>query len=86
MPAKWLELWRDSKPFDEYKLREKNPFVPDDFTILYDNSKTVPKYPVKIYENDICELWHRQDDKFLLPKACVRLYFLSPFAVSTARK
>lgn len=86
MPAKWIELWRNPKQIDEFKFREPNPFVSDDFTILYDDSKTLPKYPVKVFENDICELWHRQDDKYLLPKTCVRFYFISSSAVSTARK
>lgn len=86
MPEKWMALWNNVKPYTDFHLPEPNPFIADDFTLLYDNSTVLPKYPVKILENDICELWHRQDDKFLLPHACYYFYFISPIAKSTTKK
>lgn len=78
MPAKWIELWEKAEPFLEFALPEPNPFIPDDFTIFYEPGNTVPKYPTKILDNDSGELWFRQDDKFLLPNAYYKFYFISP--------
>lgn len=79
IPTEWLAKWKEPKIFDDFTLPESNVFIPNDLTILYDveTMKVPSKYPQKIMENEICELWHRQDDKFLLPTACYYFYFTS---------
>lgn len=86
MPAKWISLWENVKPFTDFTLPEPNPFIPDDFTIFCNDGNIVPKYPIKILENDLCELWFRQDDKFLLPTACYNFHFMTPNAKSSIDK
>lgn len=88
MPEKWIELWKQAKPSDEFALPEPNPFIADDFSILLENQVEIelPKYPTKILDNDLCELWFRQDDKFRLPTACYNFYFMTPHAKSSIDK
>lgn len=78
MPAKWITMWENIKPFAEFTLPEPNPFIADDFTIFHNDGNLVPKYPTKIFDNELCELWFRQDDKFLLPTASYSFDFTTP--------
>lgn len=77
MPPKWISLWENATPNPEFFMHEPNPYITDDFTIFYNNAHPVPKSPTKILDNDLCELWFRQDDKFLLPDARCVFYFRS---------
>lgn len=86
LPDKWIALWKNAKPHPEFALPEPNPFIADDFDILYKEGQVIPKYPVKIVDNDLCELWFRQDDKFLLPTACYSFYFMTPLAIASTEK
>lgn len=86
MPEKWITLWNNAKPFEEFTLPAPNPFIADDFTIFYDKTAPVPKHPTKILENDVCELWFRQDDKFLLPNAFCNFYLMTPLVLSSVDK
>lgn len=86
MPEKWLRIWNEVKPFADFTLPEPNPFIAQDFTILCEKEGSLPKCPKKILDNDLCELWFRQDDKFLLPIACYNFYFMSPIVKSSTEK
>lgn len=87
IPDDWSDTWTNPRIFEDFKLPESNAYIPKDLTILYDPEKTnVPKYPEKIMENELCELWYRQDDKFLLPTACYYFYFTSPMARGSIEK
>lgn len=86
MPEKWIALWNNPRTFKELHMPEPNPYIADDFTIFYDGNQEVPKYPVKLMDTDVCELWYRQDDKFLLPDACLYFYFMTPQALSSVKK
>ncbi|XP_014089704.1 nardilysin [Bactrocera oleae] len=80
MPQKWRELWEKSKPMPELFLPKPNRFISNDFRLHWEeNGKPeLPSAPKKILQTDICELWFRQDDKFLLPEAYMYFYFISP--------
>lgn len=86
MPDKWMSFWNDPTAINELSLPATNPYIADDFTILYDGSQPVPKYPSKVYESDVSELWFRQDDVFLYPIACCYFYFKTPSALSSIEK
>lgn len=76
-PPAWFEMWKNAKPYTEFKLPQANPFIARDFTILYDQSSMVPKYPEKIMENELFELWFKPDNRFLFPMAHYHFYFMS---------
>lgn len=87
IPNDWSEKWKEPTIFDDFKLPESNVYIAKDLTILFDpETMTVPRYPEKILENEMCELWYRQDDKFLLPTACYYFYFMSPLPRDSIEK
>lgn len=87
IPDDWSAKWKEPKVLDDFKLPESNVYIANDLTILY-NAETmkVSKYPEKIMENEMCELWYRQDDRFLLPTACYYFYFTSSLSRGSIEK
>ncbi|KAJ6636738.1 Nardilysin [Pseudolycoriella hygida] len=78
IPEDWLEKLQNPTIPDDFHLPRSNVYIPKDLTVLYNpETMKVGKYPDKIMENEICELWYRLDDKFLLPTACYNFYFKS---------
>lgn len=87
IPSDWAEAWEKPKIMDDFKLPVPNVFIPKDLTILYNpDTMEVPPHPEKIMESDVCELWYRQDDRFLLPVAYYYFYFMSPMARGSVEK
>lgn len=87
VPTDWSEAWTGPKTMHEFKLPEPNVYIPKDLTILYNpDTMSVPAHPEKIMENDICELWYRQDNRFFLPVAYYNFYFISPMAMGNIEK
>lgn len=86
MPAMWTDLWENVKPLPDFVLPESNPFIADDFTIFSKTGNVPAKFPTKILDNDLGELWFRQDDTFLLPTAYCKFQFISPQARASTKK
>ncbi|XP_037935683.1 nardilysin [Teleopsis dalmanni] len=80
MPEKWKNLWENCVEMPELFLPESNTFISDDFRLFWveDGKPELPAGPKKILQSDVCELWFRQDDKFLLPHATMYFHFISP--------
>ncbi|XP_053669119.1 nardilysin-like [Anopheles marshallii] len=87
VPEEWLQLWETAKPIPEIQLQDKNQYISTDFRILADEdgSIEVAAYPEKIVENEMCELWFRQDTKFRLPSALMYFYIISPLPFNNPR-
>lgn len=77
IPTKWLTTWKNAKPDPYFTLPPPNIFLTNNFDLIRFPS-TVPKYPSKIHEDKLMEVWYRPDDKFRLPIAFIYFYFLSP--------
>lgn len=88
MPQRWAEMWENSEPMKELHLPPPNQFITNDFRIFYnENGKPeLPQFPQRIVKNDVCELWFKVDDKFLLPEANMQFYFISPLPRQSAKK
>ena len=55
----------------------ENKFIPTNLDLLPINADLEKiKYPEKIFSNEKCELWYKQDTQFKLPKACIKVKFL----------
>lgn len=82
IPDEWIETWKIIEPLPEFHLPEPNIFITTDFKLmtLPDN---VPKYPTKIYSDEIFEVWYRPDPKFRLPEAMMYFYLISPSSIAT---
>lgn len=77
-PTEWYDMWKNAKTYSEFAIPPSNQFIATDFTILCDASSVIPKYPEKIIDNQLCELWFKQDNRFLFPIAHYYIYFKSP--------
>ncbi|XP_053986881.1 nardilysin-like isoform X2 [Hylaeus volcanicus] len=80
IPQEWIECWRTIEPLPEFHLPLPNAFLTDDFTLI-PIPPDVPKYPTKIYSDDITEVWYRPDPKFRLPECYMNFYIISPMAI-----
>lgn len=87
IPEKWQQMWLNPEPNPELKLPEQNPFVTTDFTLQWIKAGKphIPRRPKTLIRNDVCELWFRQDDTFLLPDGFINLYFITPLMRKSPR-
>ncbi|EJU00764.1 insulin-degrading enzyme [Dacryopinax primogenitus] len=82
----WARTEQDNDLPDLY-LPDKNAFIPQDLAVLL--SSPVPKpaqKPSLIYSSPTAQVWHKQDDQFLVPKASVNLDLRSPVCNVTPRQ
>lgn len=88
MPDAWAKLRLDAGEFAEFALPGPNQYITTDFTILYrpGESEPVPEDPVRLLDTPSAELWHRLDDRYLLPVAYYNLYLQSPAFGGSAKK
>lgn len=84
IPAEWTERWRTIEPLPEFHLPLPNVFLTNDFTLI-PISADLPKYPTKIYSNEISEVWYRPDSKFGLPECYMYFYIISPMATCSPK-
>ncbi|KAG7214075.1 hypothetical protein KM043_001439 [Ampulex compressa] len=82
IPAEWIECWRTIPALPDFHLPLPNIFLADDFSLI-SVPADVPKYPTKIHEDRISEIWYRPDPKFGLPECYMYFYLVSPMAVAS---
>ncbi|KAH8302076.1 hypothetical protein KR044_002520, partial [Drosophila immigrans] len=87
MPEKWRQMWLEPVPHAELQLPQANPFVTTDFTLqwLHAGKPHLSRRPKALIRNDVCELWFRQDDTFLLPDGYINVYLITPLMRRSAR-
>ena len=74
----------------ELHLPNENKFIPENsFQIIYTDTDTdtptpQSRLPCLVLENQYIRLWHRQDDRFLVPKGNIALEIKSTIAYETA--
>lgn len=66
----------------DFKLPEKNDFIPTKFEIYPRDAKNNQKPPEILFNDPISRIWYKQDDEFLLPKCCVFIHLRSPVVYS----
>ncbi|XP_018350448.1 PREDICTED: nardilysin-like [Trachymyrmex septentrionalis] len=73
----WLEHWKSIEPLPDFHLpKNVNPYLGVQY-FLEPLPAKVPKYPVKLYNDSISELWYRPDPKFRLPISHIYTHFIS---------
>lgn len=60
-------------------LPPRNEFIPSKFDLIKLDEE-VESTPVIIHSSEMTRLWYKQDNTFLLPKACVNIELKSPYA------
>ncbi|XP_017752516.1 PREDICTED: nardilysin-like isoform X2 [Eufriesea mexicana] len=84
IPQEWIECWKTIEPLPEFHLPLPNVFLTDDFSLIT-IPPGVPKYPIKIYSDEITEIWYRPDPKFGLPECYMYFCIISPMAVCSLK-
>ena len=86
IPKVWIERWKVIEPLSKFNLPLSNIFLANNLYLLKTPNEKIEKYPVKLYNNSISELWYRPDFKFCLPKCCMHFYFISPLKFESLKK
>ncbi|ALC44693.1 CG10588 [Drosophila busckii] len=86
MPEKWRDMWFNPSQHPELQVPPHNPFVTTDFTLHWVEAGQphVSRRPKALIKNEVCELWFRPDDTFLLPDGYINLYFITPMMRQSA--
>uniref|UniRef100_A0A0B7AYG5 Insulin-degrading enzyme n=2 Tax=Arion vulgaris TaxID=1028688 RepID=A0A0B7AYG5_9EUPU len=71
--------WSECSLNTNLRLPAKNEFIPTNFELVPRECVGVT-LPDVIKNTEQCRLWFKQDDKFLKPKACINIDFISPLA------
>ncbi|XP_018368702.1 PREDICTED: nardilysin-like [Trachymyrmex cornetzi] len=84
VPTEYIEHWKSIEPLPNFHLPLKNVFIASDFSLISipDN---VSKYPVKIYNDHISEIWYCPYLKFRLPKCYMNFQFISSLGVQSSK-
>ncbi|KAK7789977.1 hypothetical protein R5R35_006809 [Gryllus longicercus] len=82
VPSTWLETWRKAEPDPSFTLPPANIFLTENFDLIK-SPEPVPKYPYKILQDKLMEVWYRPDNKFQLPIAYIYFYFISPLPLAS---
>lgn len=85
IPEEWMERWCTIEPLPEFHLPLPNIFLADDFSLIPIPSD-VPKYPTKIYSDEIVEVWYRPDPKFRLPECYMNFYIILPLVTYSPKR
>ncbi|XP_018368701.1 PREDICTED: nardilysin-like [Trachymyrmex cornetzi] len=80
----YIEHWKSIDPLPNFHLPLKNVFIASDFSLIPIPEK-VPKYPVKIYNDRISEIWYCPNLKFRLPKCYMNFQFVSSIGVQSPK-
>lgn len=61
-----------------FSIPPKNTFIPNDLSIIQHDTQNLPQVPRIIHSSPLTRLWYKEDTKFLLPKAVVKLELRNP--------
>ncbi|KAG5329870.1 NRDC protein, partial [Acromyrmex charruanus] len=72
LPKEWIEHWKSLEPLPDFRLPSINAFLTDNFSLI---SVEFLKYPVKIYNDYILEIWYCP--KLYWPICHINLHIIS---------
>ena len=75
-----IKAWETYVPNDKLRLPERNPFIPRNFELCKRDTHDSNKMPSVIYDSNLSRVWFKQDDEYLLPKACLNFQIMSSVA------
>nr|AAA28439.1 insulin-degrading enzyme [Drosophila melanogaster] len=74
-----VQSWENCELNENLKLALPNSFIPTNFDIS-DVPADAPKHPTIILDTPILRVWHKQDNQFNKPKACMTFDMSNPIA------
>lgn len=63
---------------ESFRLPPANTFIPSDLELVKHELQELPALPRIIHSSPLSRLWYKEDTKFLLPKAVVKLELRNP--------
>lgn len=81
IPTDKLQQWDSCGLHENLKLPARNEFIPTNFDLSEREVNPNP-LPEITQDSALTRLWFKQDDTFLLPKACINFEISSPLAYS----
>jgi len=82
IPASWAQACKDTSLSSEFHLPLPNLFIAEDLSIRNGDVEG-SKYPVKIVEDSLGELFYKKDDHFLQPRSYVYYHLRSPLTLNS---
>ncbi|KAK3095847.1 hypothetical protein FSP39_019946 [Pinctada imbricata] len=79
IPAESIQKWSSCGMNENLRLPNRNEFIPTNFDLVKREPESF-KLPELIKDTGMTRLWFKQDDKYLLPKACINFEITSPLA------
>ncbi|XP_042894803.1 insulin-degrading enzyme isoform X2 [Parasteatoda tepidariorum] len=76
---KVIQSWKNVTIHPRLKLPLPNEFIPTNFELIPQENE-MPKFPYLLRNTKMSRLWYKQDDYFLLPKACLNFMLESAMA------
>ena len=77
IPAETIKMLSNVSLDEKFQLPDKNIFIPTNFELV-DEMQRNPNHPLIIGKTPLMRTWFKQDNEFHLPKASIRISFLSP--------
>ncbi|KRK02280.1 insulin-degrading enzyme isoform X2 [Drosophila yakuba] len=74
-----VQCWENCELNENLKLALPNSFIPTNFDIS-EVPADAPKHPTIIMDTPILRVWHKQDNQFNKPKACMTFDMSNPIA------
>ncbi|XP_076104390.1 insulin-degrading enzyme-like isoform X1 [Mytilus galloprovincialis] len=71
-----IQMWSKCGENENLTLPEKNDFIPTDFELVT-REVDPASLPELIKDSAMTQLWFKQDDTYLLPKACINFELIS---------
>lgn len=75
--AERLQRWREPALPDQLRVRQHNPFIASDFSLVEGSDKSIPE---QVWSEPGARLWHLPDSEFNRPRADFYFTLLSPVA------
>lgn len=63
---------------DSFHLPPKNEYVPEDLSLIEHDAARLTAHPRIVLSTPLVRLWYKEDTKFLLPKAVLKLELRNP--------
>ncbi|ESK89443.1 insulin-degrading enzyme [Moniliophthora roreri MCA 2997] len=84
-PEEFIKCSNSTSTTPELFLPQPNQFIPQNLNVDKKDITTPLCRPHLIYDTSLCQVWHKKDDHFWVPKAHVVIDICSPFANSTSQ-
>ncbi|MCP4755169.1 MAG: hypothetical protein GY866_30195, partial [Proteobacteria bacterium] len=84
IPVRTISTWEHPSVNPNLHLPAPNPFIPDGISLKPLRKKEL--FPILLKKADGIRIWHKQDDRFKVPKGNLRIRLAAPLAYSTVEK